>query len=68
MSDEWRMVFEESNRLSNNPLGGTLQHSTIEAMTIRELRAFAATLGVDPITLLPKCDPERVTTNREATS
>lgn len=40
----------------------------IEDLTIRELLALAKCRGVDPVTLLPEGDPERVTTTREATS
>jgi hypothetical protein len=55
------MVFELSNTLSNNPLGGNLQRITIEAMTVRELGDAAAGAGVLPSTLLagpePQCAP-----------
>ena len=52
------MVFELSNILSNNPLGGTLQCITIEAMTVRELGDAAAGAGVLPSTLLDGSEPQ----------
>ena len=52
------MVFELSKILSNNPLGGTLQDITIEAMTVRELGDAAAAAGVLPSTLLAGSEPQ----------
>ena len=65
MSEEWRMVCELSNILSNNPLGGNLQYSTVEAMTVRQLGDAAAAAGVLPSELIERLWPLRAASTSE---
>lgn len=70
MSEAWRKVLMNRTPVLISYAWGRLvkQCNDIETMTIRELRALASRLGVDPVTLLPECGSERVTTARGATS
>lgn len=63
MSDEWRIVFEESNILSNSPMGGTLHHLSVHGITlairtVKDLGDAAAMAGVLASTLIRKVEPQ----------